>query len=365
MSIPFKLIAKSGKARRGMVSTAHGEIQTPAFMPVGTQATVKAMRVEDVAATGSEILLCNTYHLMLRPTPEVIEKLGGLHKFMNWNGPLLTDSGGFQVMSLRNLRKITEEGARFKSPIDGGKTHMLSPELSIEIQRQLDSDITMVLDECLAWPVEKKKAERSMRMTTRWAERSRGAFVERPGYGIFGIVQGSMYRELREESARDLTKIGFDGYAVGGLAIGEPQETMFEVLDYTCDRLPEDRPRYLMGVVKPSDIIGAVARGIDMFDCVLPCRSGRTGQAFVHGGVLNIRNSRHREDSESLDPLCQCPTCRNYSRAYLHHLCMEREILGAMLLTQHNIWHYQDIMRGIRGAIEEDRFDEFATKFEG
>jgi queuine tRNA-ribosyltransferase len=365
MSISFKLLTKSGKARLGAVSTAHGEIHTPAFMPVGTQATVKAMRVEDVAATGAEILLCNTYHLMLRPTPEVIERLGGLHKFMNWDKPILTDSGGFQVMSLKKLCKITEDGARFKSPIDGGKTHMLSPEASVEIQRRLDSNITMALDECLAWPVEKKKAERSMRMTTRWALRSREAFDDRPGYGIFGIIQGSMFRDLREESARGLTQIGFDGYAVGGLAIGEPQETMFEVLDYTCGMLPEDRPRYLMGVGKPGDIIGAVARGIDMFDCVLPSRSGRTGQAFVHGGVVNIRNSRYREDPGPLDPLCGCPTCREYSRAYLHHLAMEREILGAMLLTQHNIRHYQDIMRGIRRAIEEDRFEEFAADFCG
>jgi queuine tRNA-ribosyltransferase len=334
-------------------------------MPVGTQATVKAMRVEEVAATGAEILLCNTYHLMLRPTPEVIEKLGGLHEFMNWNRPILTDSGGFQVMSLKNLCKITEEGAKFKSPIDGGKTHMLSPETSVRIQRRLDSDITMALDECLAWPVERKKAEQSMRMTTRWAQRSKDAFDDRPGYGIFGIVQGSMFCDLREESARDLGAIGFDGYAVGGLAIGEPQQTMFEVLDYTCGMLPPDRPRYLMGVGKPGDIIGAVARGIDMFDCVLPSRSGRTGQAFAHGGTINIRNSKYREDPGPLDPECQCPTCRGYSRAYLHHLVMEREILGAMLITHHNIWHYQDIMRAVRKAIAEDKFDEFAAEFKG
>ena len=366
MTLKYTILGQSGKARLGCLETAHGAIDTPCFMPVGTQATVKALRVEEVKATGAQIILGNTYHLMLKPTADVVETMGGLHKFMHWDGPILTDSGGFQVMSLKALRKITEEGARFQSPIDGGRVHMLSPEKSVQIQHQLDSNITMVLDECLPWPVEKDSAAQSMRMSMRWARRSKDAFVERDGYGIFGIMQGSMFRDLREESGRALSDIGFDGYAIGGLAIGEPQEMMFEVLDYSTKLLPIDRPRYLMGVGKPSDIVGAVARGVDMFDCVLPTRSGRTGQAFVRGGVVNIKNSKHKLDPNVLDPLCKCPACAGgYSRAYLHHLIMEREILGAMLLSHHNIWYFQDIMRDIRLAIAEDRFDEWVSKFVG
>jgi queuine tRNA-ribosyltransferase len=363
MALKFSLSGGSGRARRGVLATAHGDIQTPCFMPVGTCGTVKALRPEDVAATGAEILLGNTYHLMLRPGAELVAQMGGLHKFMNWERPILTDSGGFQVMSLAGLRKITEEGAQFQSPVDGGKKHMLSPERSIEIQHLLDSDITMCLDECLPWPVGERAAADSMRMSMRWARRSKDAFIDRPGYGIFGIAQGSMFRVLRMESAAALDEIGFDGYAVGGLAIGEPQETMFEVLNYTCDALPADRPRYLMGVGKPKDIVGAVARGIDMFDCVMPTRAGRHGQAFVRGGTLNLNNAKFRDDPAPLDEACGCPTCRASSRAYLHHLFGAREILGCTLLSQHNLWHYQDLMRGIRAAIENGRYAEFAAEF--
>jgi queuine tRNA-ribosyltransferase len=300
---------------------------------------------------------------MLRPGAELVAEMGGLHKFMNWNGPILTDSGGFQVMSLKGLRKISEEGVMFQSPADGGKKHMLSPERSIEIQHMLDSNITMCLDECLSWPVEERAAADSMRMSMRWARRSKDAFADRPGYGIFGIVQGSMFKPLRTESTASLCDIGFDGYAVGGLAIGEPQDMMFEVLDYTCEALPADRPRYLMGVGKPKDIVGAVARGIDMFDCVMPTRAGRHGQAFVRGGTLNLNNAKFRDDPAPLDAECKCPTCRSYSRAYLHHLFGAREILGYTLLSQHNLWHYQDLMRDIRAAIEAGRYAEFAAEF--
>jgi len=340
--------------------TAHGDMDTPCFMPVGTSATVKGLRPEEVAASGAQILLGNTYHLMLRPTAERIGKLGGLHKFMNWSGPILTDSGGFQVMSLKKLCKITEEGAKFKSPVDGGKEHMLTPERSIEIQRMLDSNITMCLDECLGWPVEKLEAGKSMKMSMRWAKRSKDAFIDKPGYGIFGIVQGSMFKDLRLESVAELVEIGFDGYAVGGLAIGEPQETMFEVLDYTAPALPEDKPRYLMGVGKPADIVGAAMRGIDMFDCVMPTRSGRHGQAFVRRGAdgleaflgepLTVTNAALRDDPAPLDARCGCPLCRGYSRAYLHHLFAAGEMLGQMLLSQHNLWFYQDLMKEIRKA---------------
>ena len=363
MALRFEILGGSGRARRGNLATAHGVVQTPCFMPVGTCGTVKALRPEDVAATGAQILLGNTYHLMLRPGAELVAAMGGLHKFMNWAGPILTDSGGFQVMSLAGLRKISEDGAVFQSPADGGKKHMLSPERSIQIQHLLDSNITMCLDECLPWPVEERAAADSMRMSMRWARRSKDAFVDRPGYGIFGIVQGSMWRDLRLESAAALAGIGFDGYAVGGLAIGEPQDTMFEVLDYTVEALPADRPRYLMGVGKPKDIVGGVLRGIDMFDCVLPTRAGRHGQAFVRGGTLNLNNTKHRDDPASLDSGCGCPTCRNYSRAYLHHLFGAREILGYTLLSQHNLWYFQDLMRDIRAAIEAGKYAEFAEEF--
>ncbi|MGV6840671.1 MAG: tRNA guanosine(34) transglycosylase Tgt [Planktomarina sp.] len=358
----FDLHSTSGAARRGTITTPKGEIRTPAFMPVGTAATVKAMMPESVASTGADVLLGNTYHLMLRPTAERIDALGGLHKFMNWNKPILTDSGGFQVMSLAGLRKLTEEGVKFKSHIDGS-THMLSPERSMEIQRLLGSDIVMCFDECPALPADRMRIAESMRLSMRWAKRSRDAFGDRPGYALFGIQQGGLEEDLRAESAQALQEIGFEGYAVGGLAVGEGQEAMFGCLDYACDQLPEDKPRYLMGVGKPDDIVGAVARGIDMMDCVLPSRSGRTGQVFTRHGVLNIKNARHQNDPRPLDENCQCPACRNYSRAYLHHVFRSQEIISSMLLTWHNLQYYQDLMAGMRRAIEEDRFAAFQSDF--
>lgn len=358
----FKINATDNKARTGVIQTAHGEIRTPAFMPVGTAATVKAMLPESVKATGADIILGNTYHLMLRPTAERIARLGGLHKFMNWYGPILTDSGGFQVMSLAQIRKIKEEGVQFQSHIDGSK-HMLSPERSMEIQHLLGSDITMIFDECTPYPATHKQAEDSMQLSLRWAMRSRQAFVKREGYGLFGIVQGSTYEDLRHESANGLIKIGFDGYAIGGLAVGEGQEEMFKVLDFTTPALPTDSPRYLMGVGKPSDIVGAVARGIDMFDCVLPTRSGRNGQAFTREGAINITNAKYTDDATPLDDKCKCPACTNYSKAYLQHLVKSREILGSMLLTWHNLQYYQDLMAQIREAIEQGNFSDILKKF--
>jgi queuine tRNA-ribosyltransferase len=353
----FTLLAQDGRARRGRVATSRGTIETPAFMPVGTAATVKTQTPEDVRATGAEILLCNTYHLMLRPGAERIARLGGLHPFMHWDRPILTDSGGYQVMSLSSLRKIDESGVVFQSHIDGSR-HELTPERSIDIQCLLDADITMAFDECTPYPASEEDAAKSMRLSMRWAERSRRAFVDRPGYGLFGIVQGSVYPALREESAKALTAIDFDGYAVGGLAVGEGFELMTATLERTEPFLPSDRPRYLMGVGKPADIVAAVARGMDMFDCVLPTRSGRTAQAFTRGGTLNLRNARHAEDSGPVDPECGCPACRNYSRAYLHHLFKAEEILGLMLLTRHNLTYYQDLMAGLRAAIEAGRLRE-------
>ena len=361
MSIEFKIKEADGNARTGSIKTAHGEIRTPAFMPVGTVGSVKAMTPDAVAQTGADIVLANTYHLMLRPTAELVNKLGGLHKFMNWNGPILTDSGGFQVMSLSNLRKINDNGVTFQSHLDGTK-YELTPERSIEIQHLLGSDLTMVFDECTPYPCTREAAEKSMRLSTRWAKRSKDAFKKRDGYGLFGIVQGSTFPELRKESCESLKEIGFDGYAIGGLAVGEGQKTMFEVLDYTVPSLPEDRPRYLMGVGKPSDIVGAVMRGIDMFDCVIPTRSGRNGQAFTSLGQLNIRNQKFSEDSSPLDPECNCYTCQNYSRAYLNHLVKAKEILGAMLMTLHNVHYYQNLMANIRSAIEKNKLDSFAEK---
>ena len=353
----YELLASDGAARRGRLTTAHGPVETPAFMPVGTAATVKGMTAEMVAETGAQMVLANTYHLMLRPGAERVAKLGGLHKFMDWQGPILTDSGGFQVMSLAELRKITEEGVTFRSHIDGAKV-TLTPERSVEIQHQLDATVTMVFDECTPWPVSETDAAASMRLSMRWAERSRAAFVERPGYALFGIVQGSAFRDLREESAKALTNVGFDGYAVGGLAVGEGQAMMFEMLEATVPHLPAGTPHYLMGVGKPADIVGAVARGIDLFDCVLPTRSGRTGQAFTRAGTLNMRNARHAEDGGPLDPECRCPACRGHSRAYLHHLFKADEMLGPILLTAHNLTYYQDLMRDIRDAIEAGTFAE-------
>lgn len=360
--LQFDLIKKENNARRGTLHTAHGDIQTPTFMPVGTCATVKGMMPENVASTGAEIILGNTYHLMLRPTAERVARLGGLHKFMNWPKPILTDSGGFQVMSLSKIRKITEEGCTFQSHLDGSKHH-LTPERSIEIQHLLDSNITMVLDECMPYPSEKKDVKKSMERSMRWAKRSKDAFIDRDGYGIFGIVQGGVFPDLREQSCKALTDIGFDGYAVGGLAVGEGQKLMFETLDITTPLLPENKPRYLMGVGRPSDIVGSVARGIDMFDCVMPTRSGRNALAFTREGTVNLRNACHMDDLSPLDKECSCPACTKYSRAYLHHLFKAGEMLGAMLLTWHNIQYYEDLVKSIRLAIDENRFNDFANAF--
>jgi len=359
----FDVLTTDGAARRGRVHTAHGSIETPAFMPVGTAATVKAMMPESVAATGAEILLGNTYHLMLRPGAERIGALGGLHKFMNWNKPILTDSGGFQVMSLSKLRKLDENGVTFRSHVDGS-AHHLTPERSMEIQNHLDADITMAFDECTPFPAEHDVAASSMRLSMRWAKRSKDAFEPREGYGLFGIVQGSVYRDLRTESAAKLQDIGFDGYAIGGLAVGEGQEAMFETLEFTTPLLPTDRPRYLMGVGKPLDIVGAVLRGVDMFDCVMPTRSGRTAQAFTHRGTLNLRNARHADDPRPMDEDCDCPACTHYSRAYLHHLIRCEEIQGAMLLTWHNLRFYQMLMARLRAAIEAGTLTQTAAAIE-
>ena len=358
----FTLSSSDGKARTGTIRTPRGEIRTPAFMPVGTAATVKAMLPESVAATGADILLGNTYHLMLRPGAERVARLGGLHRFMNWDRPILTDSGGFQVMSLAGLRKLTENGVTFRSHIDGSK-HMLSPERSMEIQKLLGSDIVMAFDECPALPADRGRIAESMALSMRWAARSRDAFGDRPGHALFGIQQGGLERDLRQESAEALKGIGFDGYAIGGLAVGEGQEAMFACLDFAPGMLPEDRPRYLMGVGKPDDIVGAVARGVDMMDCVLPSRSGRTGQAFTRAGVVNIKNARHADDPRPLDEKCGCPACRGYSRAYLHHVFRAGEMISGMLLTWHNLQYYQDLMAGMRASISEGRFAEFEAAF--
>ncbi|WP_227269666.1 tRNA guanosine(34) transglycosylase Tgt [Roseobacter weihaiensis] len=358
----FDLAARDGKARTGVISTPRGEIRTPAFMPVGTAATVKAMLPGSVRETGADILLGNTYHLMLRPTAERINRLGGLHRFMNWERPILTDSGGFQVMSLADLRKLTERGVTFKSHIDGSR-HEITPERSMEIQRLLGSDIVMCFDECPALPADRATIAQSMRLSMRWAARSKEAFGDRPGHALFGIQQGGLEEDLRAESAQALTGIGFDGYAVGGLAVGEGQEAMLGCLDFAADQLPRDKPRYLMGVGKPDDIVGAVARGIDMMDCVLPSRSGRTGQVFTRRGVVNIKNARHADDPRPLDEACTCPACRSYSRAYLHHVFRSQEIISSMLLTWHNLQYYQELMSGMRGAIGAGLFDEWQQGF--
>jgi len=362
----FDISATDGAARRGTIKMKRGDIQTPAFMPVGTAGTVKAMMPESVRSTGADILLGNTYHLMIRPTAERVAKMGGLHKFMNWDRPILTDSGGFQVMSLTELRKMTEEGVTFRSHLDGSKI-MLSPERSMEIQRLLDSDIVMAFDECTPFPAEEKVARESMELSMRWAKRSREGFNSGEEHAaksaLFGIVQGSVYKDLRFRSIDELAEIGFDGYAVGGLAVGEGQEKMFEVLDYTMPRMIKETPRYLMGVGKPDDIVGAVERGIDMFDCVMPTRSGRTGQGFTRRGAINLKNARHKEDDRPIDSACSCPACTNYSRAYLHHLIRSGEILGSMLLTWHNLQFYQDLMSGLRGAISAGILTKHANDF--
>ena len=365
MSLPdfgFLLYKTDGMARRGQISTAWGVIETPAFMPVGTAGTVKGMMPESISATGSQIILANTYHLMLRPGPKRVARLGGVRKMMGWSGPLLTDSGGFQVMSLAPLRQLTEDGVTFKSHLDGSKHH-LTPERSTEIQHLLDATITMAFDECTAFPATKSMAAQSMALSMRWAKRSRAAFQERTGYGQFGIVQGSVFDDLREESLTALKEIGFEGYALGGLAVGEGQQAMFETLDKIMPIMPIDKPRYLMGVGKPADLVGGVARGIDMFDCVLPTRSGRTGQGFTRRGSVNLKNTRHADDPRPLDSECKCPACLNYSRAYLHHLFKAGEVLSLMLLSWHNIKYYQDLMADMRQAISSGTFKEFEEEF--
>ena len=362
----FAVEAVDGAARTGAISMYRGQIRTPAFMPVGTAATVKAMKPETVRKTGADIILGNTYHLMLRPGAERVAKLGGLHKFMNWERPILTDSGGYQVMSLSDLRKLTEKGVEFRSHIDGSK-HMLTPERSMEIQRLLGSDIVMAFDECPRADRPRDEIAASMEMSMRWAKRSRKGFnaggehAERSA--LFGIQQGALDEDLRKISADKLADIGFDGYAIGGLAVGEGQEAMFATLDFAPAQLPQDRPRYLMGVGKPDDLVGAVERGVDMFDCVLPSRSGRNGQAFTWNGPMNLRNARFAEDTDPLDNRCTCDTCNTYSRAYLHHLVKSQEILGAMLMTEHNIAFYQQLMQAMRDAIGEGRFATFAKDF--
>ena len=362
----FTIEATDGAARTGRIAMRRGEIRTPAFMPVGTAASVKAMKPEAVRDTGADVILGNTYHLMLRPGAERVAKLGGLHAFMNWPRPILTDSGGYQVMSLADLRKLTEEGVEFRSHIDGSK-HMLSPERSMEIQRLLGSDIVMAFDECPRTDRPRDEIAASMALSMRWARRSRDAFdaggEHAAGSALFGIQQGALDEDLRRQSAEALREIGFDGYAIGGLAVGEGQEAMFATLDFAPGMLPEDAPRYLMGVGKPDDLVGAVERGVDMFDCVLPTRSGRNGQAFTWAGPLNLRNARHAEDPAPLDERCPCSACADYSRAYLHHLVKAGEMLGAMLLTEHNLTFYQQLMQAMREAIGQGRFAAFASDF--
>jgi queuine tRNA-ribosyltransferase len=362
----FTVHATDGAARTGAIEMMRGTIRTPAFMPVGTAATVKAMKPETVRATGADIILGNTYHLMLRPGAERVAKLGGLHRFMNWERPILTDSGGYQVMSLSDLRKLTEEGVQFASHIDGSR-HMLTPERSMEIQRLLGSDIVMAFDECPRADRPLPEIEASMEMSMRWASRSRHAFDSGEEHAaraaLFGIQQGALEEGLRRRSAEALREIGFDGYAIGGLAVGEGQEAMFATLDFAPAMLPEDAPRYLMGVGKPDDLVGAVERGVDMFDCVLPTRSGRNGQAFTWTGPLNLRNARHAEDAAPLDDRCSCSVCATYSRAYLHHLIKAGEILGAMLMSEHNIAFYQQLMQAMREAIGAAKFASFASDF--
>jgi queuine tRNA-ribosyltransferase len=358
--IELEITATDGAARTGVLKTPRGDIRTPAFMPVGTAGTVKAMLPQSVRETGADILLGNTYHLMLRPGAERVARLGGLHAFMDWQRPILTDSGGFQVMSLATLRKITEEGVTFASHIDGSK-YSLTPERAMEIQRLLGSDIQMVLDECPKLPAPRETIEKSLALSMRWAKRSKAAFGEQPGRACFGIVQGGTMADLRARSAGALVEIGFDGYALGGLAVGEPQAAMFETIEATVPHLPVDKPHYLMGVGKPDDLAGAVLRGIDMFDCVMPTRSGRNGQAFTSTGTANLRNARFAEDQSPLDPACGCPACRQFTRAYLHHLVKAGEILASMLLTWHNLTYYQSVMTALREGIAQGRVREVAA----
>ena len=363
MTLRWTHSASDGAARAGTLLTAHGEVPTPVFMPVGTAGTVKAMTAEAVRSTGARMVLGNTYHLMLRPGAERVARLGGLHRMMDWPGPILTDSGGFQVMSLTGLRKMDADGVTFRSHIDG-TAHRLTPERSVEIQHLLDADVTMCFDECTPFPATQEQAATSMRLSMRWAARSRAAFVPRDGHGLFGIVQGSTFDDLRAESVAALAATGFEGYAIGGLAVGEGQAEMFRVLDVTVPLLPSDAPRYLMGVGTPGDLVGAVRRGVDMFDCVMPTRSGRTGRAYTSRGVLNLRNARHADDAAPLDPDCECPACTRHSRAYLHHLVKAEEMLGPMLLTWHNIRYYQSVMERLRRAVLEGRFEAEAAAIE-
>ena len=363
MTLRWEGSARDGAARAGVLHTAHGQVETPVFMPVGTAGTVKAMTADGVRSTGARMVLGNTYHLMLRPGAERVARLGGLHRLMDWHGPILTDSGGFQVMSLAGLRKLDEEGVTFQSHVDGSK-HRLTPERSVEIQRLLGADVTMCFDECTPFPATHQEAAASMRLSMRWAARSRTAYVPREGHGLFGIVQGSTYPDLRAESVAALTAIGFEGYAVGGLAVGEGQEAMFATLEATVPLLPQDAPRYLMGVGMPGDLLGAVRRGIDMFDCVIPTRSGRMGRAYTSRGPLNLRNARHAEDPRPLDPDCDCPACRSHSRAYIHHLLKCDEMLGPILLTWHNLHYFQALMRRMRRAILDGRLEQEAAAIE-
>lgn len=362
MTTRFTLHKTDGNARLGTVHTAHGDIQTPVFMPVGTAGTVKAMTPWDVKSTGADIILGNTYHLMLRPTAERVAELGGLHTFIGWDKPILTDSGGFQVMSLASMRKITENGATFRAHTDG-TYHEITPERSVEIQHLLGADITMQFDECIPLPAPYSRAKDAMELSLRWGERSKTVFVPRDGYGLFGIVQGGLEESLRLQSVHGLTDIGFDGYAIGGLAVGEGQDAMLHTLDFTTPALPVDKPRYLMGVGKPDDVVGAVARGVDMFDCVLPTRLGRTGTGYTRWGKVNMRNARHKDDTRPIDNECGCPACTKFSRAYIHHLIKCDEILGAMLLTWHNVQYYQDLMARMRTAIASGTFADFQDTF--
>ncbi|OEF08119.1 tRNA guanosine(34) transglycosylase Tgt [Vibrio genomosp. F10] len=363
VKLKYELKKTNGNARRGQLQFERGTVETPAFMPVGTYGTVKGMTPEEVKGTGAEILLGNTFHLWLRPGQEIMKLHGDLHDFMNWKGPILTDSGGFQVFSLGKTRKITEEGVHFRSPVNGDKIFM-DAEKSMQIQYDLGSDVVMIFDECTPYPATHDEARISMERSIRWADRSRNEFDRQENQNsLFGIVQGGVYEDLRDVSVKALTDIGFDGYAVGGLAVGEPKEDMHRVLEHTCPQLPEDKPRYLMGVGKPEDLVEGVRRGIDMFDCVMPTRNARNGHLFVTGGVIKIRNAKHKIDTTPLDPHCDCYTCQNYSKSYLHHLDRCNEILGARLNTIHNLRYYQRLMESIRTAIDEDRFESFVEEF--
>ena len=357
----YELINTDGKARRGRLTFGRGTVETPAFMPVGTYGTVKGMKTEEVSDTGAEIILGNTFHLMLRPGTDIIEQHGDLHDFINWDKPILTDSGGFQVFSLGKMRKITEEGVRFSSPVNGEKI-MLTPERSMEVQRKLGSDVVMIFDECTPYPATHKESKDSMELSLRWAQRSKDAHGDNPS-ALFGIVQGGMYEDLREVSVNGLKAIDFDGYAIGGLSVGEPKEDMIRILDHTAPLIPKNKPRYLMGVGKPEDLVEGVRRGIDMFDCVMPTRNARNGHLFVNTGVVKIRNASNKTDTGPLDSTCDCYTCKNYSRAYLHHLDKCKEILGSQLNTLHNLHFYQKVMQGLRGAIEQGKLDAFVEEF--